>query len=156
MPGIGGTKGRAPVAIREETASIEGAIVFIMAFIFVMGRIFTYERLPDAIASSMLSITDNKIVLLLLINFFRVVGVEVRWHIPNRLTEGYGLNSEWFLQDRKEGRLDVDVHDFVPAGLGKFVDRCPPGRTGIVYQDIELVFIGVYLADEMFDSLLRR
>ena len=42
----------------------------------------------------------------LLINFFRVVGVEVRWHIPNRLTEGYGLNSEWFLQDRKEGRLD--------------------------------------------------
>lgn len=57
----------------EETASIEGAIVFIMAFIFVMGRIFTYERLPDAIASSMLSITDNKIVLLLLINFFMIL-----------------------------------------------------------------------------------
>jgi tripartite ATP-independent transporter DctM subunit len=57
----------------EETASIEGAIVFIMAFIFVMGRIFTYERLPDAIANSMLSITDNKIILLLLINFFMIL-----------------------------------------------------------------------------------
>ncbi len=57
----------------EETASIEGAIVFIMAFIMVMSRIFTYERLPDAIANSMLSLTDNRIVLLLLINLFMIM-----------------------------------------------------------------------------------
>ena len=57
----------------EETASIEGAIVFIMAFIMVMSRIFTYERLPDAIAESMLSLTDNRIVLLLLVNFFMIL-----------------------------------------------------------------------------------
>jgi len=57
----------------EETASIEGAIVFIMAFIMVMSRIFTYERLPDAIANSMLSLTDNRIVLLLLINLFMIL-----------------------------------------------------------------------------------
>lgn len=57
----------------EETASIEGAIVFIIAFIVVMSRIFTYERLPDAIAKAMLGLTDNKIMLLLLINAFMIV-----------------------------------------------------------------------------------
>ncbi len=57
----------------EETASIEGAIVFIIAFIIVMSRIFTYERLPDAIASAMLNLTENKIALLLLINLFMII-----------------------------------------------------------------------------------
>jgi len=57
----------------EETASIEGAVVFIIAFIIVMSRIFTYERLPDAIASSMLSLTENRIALLLLINLFMII-----------------------------------------------------------------------------------
>ncbi|NOX32448.1 MAG: TRAP transporter large permease subunit, partial [Deltaproteobacteria bacterium] len=57
----------------EETASIEGAIVFIIAFIIVMSRIFTYERLPDAIASSILSLTENRIALLLLINLFMII-----------------------------------------------------------------------------------
>lgn len=33
----------------------------------------------------------------LLVNFFGEFGVDVIWHIPNRLTEGYGLNIEWFL-----------------------------------------------------------
>jgi len=57
----------------EETASIEGAITFIICFIFVMSRIFTYERLPHAIADAMLSTTSNRIVLLLLINLFMVL-----------------------------------------------------------------------------------
>lgn len=57
----------------EETASIEGAIVFIIAFIVIMGRIFTYERLPDAIASAMLNLTENRILLLLLINLFMII-----------------------------------------------------------------------------------
>ncbi|MBW1729492.1 MAG: TRAP transporter large permease [Deltaproteobacteria bacterium] len=61
------------VRAAEETASIEGAIVFIMAFIMVMSRIFTYERLPDAIAAAMLSLTNNKIILLLLINLFMIL-----------------------------------------------------------------------------------
>ncbi len=61
------------VRAAEETASIEGAIVFVMAFIMVMSRIFTYERLPDAIAAAMLSITGNKIILLLLINLFMIL-----------------------------------------------------------------------------------
>lgn len=57
----------------EETASIEGAIIFIIAFIMILSRIFAYERLPDAIARGMLSITDNKILLLLMINLFMVI-----------------------------------------------------------------------------------
>ena len=32
----------------------------------------------------------------LLVNFFRELGTRVRWHIPSRVHEGYGLNSEWF------------------------------------------------------------
>jgi tripartite ATP-independent transporter DctM subunit len=57
----------------EETASIEGAIVFIIAFIVIMGRIFTYERLPDAIAEAMFNLTNNRIFLLLLINLFMII-----------------------------------------------------------------------------------
>lgn len=37
----------------------------------------------------------------LLVNFFREFGVDVLWHIPNRLTEGYGLNTDWFLERRR-------------------------------------------------------
>lgn len=57
----------------EETASIEGAIVFVIAFIVIMSRIFTYERLPNAIADAMLGLTENKIILLLLINAFMII-----------------------------------------------------------------------------------
>jgi len=32
----------------------------------------------------------------LLVHFFRELGVEVTWYIPNRLNEGYGLHSDWF------------------------------------------------------------
>jgi len=32
----------------------------------------------------------------LLVNFFRELGVEPHWHIPNRLVDGYGLNTEIF------------------------------------------------------------
>ncbi|MCK5162312.1 MAG: TRAP transporter large permease [Desulfobacula sp.] len=56
----------------EETASMEGAIAFIICFIFVMSRIFTYERLPDTIADFILDLTTNKILLLLLINIFMI------------------------------------------------------------------------------------
>lgn len=36
----------------------------------------------------------------LLVNFFRECGVDVTWHIPNRLLEGYSLNYEWFQINR--------------------------------------------------------
>ncbi len=40
---------------------------------------------------------DGTTAAALLINFFREYGVEVDYHIPNRLKEGYGINFEWFL-----------------------------------------------------------
>lgn len=43
----------------------------------------------------------------LLINFLRELGIEANWHIPDRMNEGYGLNSEWFF-DRKNTRLSDD------------------------------------------------
>ncbi len=40
----------------------------------------------------------------LLVNFFRSLGGEIDWHIPNRLHEGYGLNIDWF---RKNGKYNA-------------------------------------------------
>ena len=36
----------------------------------------------------------------LLVNFFREFDTAVSWHIPNRLHEGYGLNTAWFKQHK--------------------------------------------------------
>jgi len=36
----------------------------------------------------------------LLVNFFKECGVKVIWHIPNRLTDGYGLNINWFVANK--------------------------------------------------------
>lgn len=57
---------------------VEGAattgVVMIMAYsMMVLSRIFTMERLPDAISSVLLSISENPIVLLLMINLFVIV-----------------------------------------------------------------------------------
>lgn len=32
----------------------------------------------------------------LLINFFKAINIDVQYHIPNRITEGYGLNADYF------------------------------------------------------------
>ncbi len=42
----------------------------------------------------------------LLVNFFRELGTEVEWYVPNRLKEGYGINLKWF--DRKKRDLADD------------------------------------------------
>lgn len=39
---------------------------------------------------------DGTTATALLVNFFRDLGVDIKWHIPNRLTDGYGLNIRWF------------------------------------------------------------
>ena len=43
----------------------------------------------------------------LLVNFFKELGTRVRWHIPDRIDEGYGLNSDWFT-DKKNISLPED------------------------------------------------
>ncbi len=35
----------------------------------------------------------------LLVHFFRQLGRDVLWHIPNRLTDGYGINIKWFREN---------------------------------------------------------
>lgn len=35
----------------------------------------------------------------LLVNFFKKINIDVIWHIPNRLTEGYGLHVDWFIEN---------------------------------------------------------
>ncbi len=56
----------------------------------------------------------------LLIAFFRSIGKEVTWHIPDRLTEGYGLNLE-FLR-----KIAEELNDFkyllitIDCGIGNF------------------------------------
>jgi tripartite ATP-independent transporter DctM subunit len=57
----------------QETASIEGAVTLILCFIFVLGRIFTYEGLPQTVADAMLRLSENRVVILLLINLFMII-----------------------------------------------------------------------------------
>lgn len=92
----------------EETASIEGAIVFIIAFIIVMSRIFTYERLPEAIASGMLGLTENKIVLLLLINLFMIIMGMIMDDISSMLIAAPLLYPLF---------MSLDVHPFQMAAI---------------------------------------
>src|SRR5699024_2857524 len=42
------------------------------------------------------------------------------------------------LPGEEEGRLDVEVHDLVPAVLGELVEGRTPGRAGVVDEDVEV------------------
>ena len=42
---------------------------------------------------------------------------------------------------QEERRLDVQVHDLVPALLGELVERRAPGGAGVVDQDVERAFV---------------
>ena len=44
---------------------------------------------------------DGTTATALLAHFFRELGVEITYHIPNRLTEGYGVNVAWFQQHQQ-------------------------------------------------------
>lgn len=57
----------------QETASIEGAITLILCFVFVLSRIFNYLALPETVATAMLSLSENRIIILLLINAFMIL-----------------------------------------------------------------------------------
>lgn len=46
------------------------AIMLVMAFVNIFGRVLLVEGIPDSLANFVLSVTDNTIVLLLLINIF--------------------------------------------------------------------------------------
>jgi len=56
------------LSVTKESVSMLGSIYFIIMFILILSRIFTLKQLPIILAESMMKISSNRIVLLLLIN----------------------------------------------------------------------------------------
>jgi len=104
----------------------------------------------------------------LVYRFFKALGIEIGVHIPNRLTEGYGLNVESLEKLRKEGTdllitvdngtrslsevaianemgLDVVVtdHHEAESGLPDAVAVVNPKREDSAYPDRDLAGCGV-------------
>lgn len=53
----------------------------------------------------------------LLVNFFKELGTPVRWHIPDRIHEGYGLNAEWFTDKKNISLADDFLLITVDCGI---------------------------------------
>jgi single-stranded-DNA-specific exonuclease len=53
----------------------------------------------------------------LLVNFFRELGTEVMWYVPDRLTEGYGINSTWFINRKNNALADDFLLITVDCGI---------------------------------------
>lgn len=51
-----------------EAACTHGTVNIIVGTSTILGRVLTLEQIPDAVAAAMLSISDNKIVILMIIN----------------------------------------------------------------------------------------
>ena len=51
-----------------EAASTHGTVNIIVGTSTILGRVLTLEQIPDAVANAMISLTNNKIVILLIIN----------------------------------------------------------------------------------------
>ncbi len=56
------------LSVIKESVSMLGSIYFIIMFILILSRIFTLEQLPMILTESMMKISSNRIVILLLIN----------------------------------------------------------------------------------------
>jgi len=108
----------------------------------------------------------------LLVNFFRELGIEPHWHIPNRLTDGYGLNSETFGEVRARlfpgkqfllitvdcgisnfrevfdilamgGKVIVTDHHQLPTGELPGCITLNPNQEGCGFQEKKLAGVGV-------------
>ncbi len=53
----------------------------------------------------------------LLVNFFKELGTAARWHIPDRIHEGYGLNAEWFTDKKNISLADEFLLITVDCGI---------------------------------------
>lgn len=62
----------------KEAATAVGAIMFMVLFSMMLSQMFVYEGIPQALVSSIFEITQNKVVLLILINLMLfIVGMVV-------------------------------------------------------------------------------
>lgn len=57
----------------QEVISVLGSITFIIMFILVLSRIFTYEAIPMALSELITGLSSNRIVILLLINLLILI-----------------------------------------------------------------------------------
>lgn len=62
----------------KEAATAVGAIMFMVLFSMILSQMFVYEGIPQALVSSIFQLTENKVLLLILINLMLfVVGMIV-------------------------------------------------------------------------------
>lgn len=61
------------LSISRESVSIVGAALFIMFFILILCRVFTYERVPMIMAEGFMSVSSNPVIILLMINLFLLI-----------------------------------------------------------------------------------
>jgi len=54
-------------------ATTSGVIVLMLFFVTILGRLYTMQQVPMKIAAFLLSFSDNKIVILLMVNVFLVI-----------------------------------------------------------------------------------
>ena len=59
--------------ILVETATDTGVIMIMIAFAMMLSSVLTRENIPQAICNAMLSVSDNPIVILILINLFMIM-----------------------------------------------------------------------------------
>ena len=55
------------------SATTSGVICLMLFFVTILGRIFTMQQVPMKIADYLLGVSDNKYVILLMVNFFLVI-----------------------------------------------------------------------------------
>ncbi len=58
--------------ILRSSVSASGTMMLMTFFAAILSRLYTMEQLPQQVASALLGITDNKILLLILINIFLI------------------------------------------------------------------------------------
>lgn len=68
-----GLKGKTFVQALTESASTTGVIMVMFFMVMIFSKLLTMLNVPTQIAETLLSITDNRIVILLMINIFMVI-----------------------------------------------------------------------------------
>jgi tripartite ATP-independent transporter DctM subunit len=56
-----------------DAATTSGVIILMLFFVTILGRLYTMQRVPMTIANFLLSISDNKVVILLMVNVFLII-----------------------------------------------------------------------------------
>ncbi|HTH51180.1 MAG TPA: single-stranded-DNA-specific exonuclease RecJ, partial [Pyrinomonadaceae bacterium] len=155
---------------------------------------FLLKGMREAVARIEKAITDKEKVLIwgdydvdgttgtvLLRKMFRLLGVETGFHVPNRFTEGYGINIPALEQAQKDGyslviSVDCGIRSFEPLewardhgldcivtdhhltdevrGNPPAVAIVNPNQTGCEYPDKNLAGVGV--AFKLAHALLRE